>query len=40
MKLVKLFGDDVVDVFEGFVDFFEGNFSVNGAFLVTGFDSL
>ncbi len=40
VELVKFFGDDVVDVFEGFVDFFEGDFPVDGTFLVTGLDSL
>ena len=38
--MIEFFGDDVVDVFEGFVDFFEGNFPVDGVFLVAGLDSL
>ncbi len=37
--LIELFGDDMVDVFEVFVDFFEGDFSVDGVFFVTGLDS-
>jgi hypothetical protein len=37
--LIELFGDDVVDVFEVFVDFFEGDFSVDGVFFVAGLDS-
>jgi hypothetical protein len=40
MELVKFFGDNMIDIFEGFIYFFEGNFSVNSAFLVTGLDSL
>ncbi len=33
-----LFGDDLVDIFEGFINFFIGDFSIDGTFFVTGFD--
>lgn len=39
MELVELPGDDVVDVFEVFVDFFGGDFSIDDVFLVAGLDS-